>query len=90
MAEYWPHVPADAPRIEREFAQLWTHKPKVVFSRILAEVHWNSPLIRDNAVEEVRRLEAGGDGVMEVGGAGLAASLIRHGLSTSTNCSSPR
>ncbi|MGW6334261.1 dihydrofolate reductase family protein [Nocardia rhamnosiphila] len=80
MAEYWPHVPDDAPRIEREFATLWTTKPKVVFSRTLTEVRWNSTLISENAVEEVRRLKAGGDGVMEVGGAGLAASLMPHGL----------
>ncbi len=80
MADYWPHVPADAPRIEREFATLWTEKPKVVFSRTLTEVHWNSTLISENAVEEVRGLKAGGDGVMEVGGASLAASLMPHGL----------
>ncbi|MCX0273608.1 dihydrofolate reductase family protein [Nocardia zapadnayensis] len=80
MAEYWPHVPDDAPRIEREFAALWTAKPKVVFSRTLTEVHWNSTLVGENAVEEVRRLKAGGDGVMEVGGASLAASLMPHGL----------
>ncbi|WP_280238781.1 dihydrofolate reductase family protein [Nocardia abscessus] len=80
MAEYWPHVPEDAPRIEREFSRLWTEKPKVVFSRTLTEVHWNSTLISENAVEEVRRLKAGGDGVMEVGGASLAASLLPHGL----------
>ncbi|MBF6168540.1 dihydrofolate reductase [Streptomyces gardneri] len=80
MAEYWPHVPEDAPRIEREFATLWTEKPKVVFSRTLTEVHWNSTLVSENAVEEVRRLKAGGSGVMEVGGASLAASLIPHGL----------
>ncbi|GAA5105991.1 dihydrofolate reductase family protein [Nocardia iowensis] len=80
MAEYWPHVPEDAPRIQREFGGLWTAKPKVVFSRTLTEVHWNSTLISENAVEEVRRLKAGGDGVMEVGGASLAASLMPHGL----------
>ncbi|MFI2333337.1 dihydrofolate reductase family protein [Nocardia rhamnosiphila] len=80
MAEYWPHVPDDAPRIEREFAALWTTKPKVVFSRTLTEVHWNSTLVAEHAVEEVRRLKAGGDGVMEVGGASLAASLMPHGL----------
>ncbi|MGW5385095.1 dihydrofolate reductase family protein [Nocardia sp. NPDC003963] len=80
MAEYWPHVPADAPPIEREFATLWTEKPKVVFSRTLTEVGWNSTLARENAVEEVRRLKAGGDGVIEVGGAGLAASLMPYGL----------
>ncbi|MFE7798620.1 dihydrofolate reductase family protein [Nocardia sp. NPDC057440] len=80
MAEYWPHVPEDAPRIEREFGRLWTEKPKFVFSRTLTEVHWNSTLISENAVEEVRRLKAEGDGVIEVGGASLAASLIPHGL----------
>ncbi|MEU7141573.1 dihydrofolate reductase family protein [Nocardia sp. NPDC046473] len=80
MAEYWPHVPEDAPPIQREFAGLWTSKPKVVFSRTLTEVHWNSTLVSENAVEEVRKLKAGGDGVMEVGGASLAASLIPHGL----------
>ncbi|MGK8523713.1 dihydrofolate reductase family protein [Nocardia asteroides] len=80
MAEYWPHVPEDAPPIEREFARLWTEKPKVVFSRTLTDVHWNSTLISENAVEEVRRLKAGGSGVMEVGGASLAASLLPHGL----------
>ncbi|WP_227981209.1 dihydrofolate reductase family protein [Nocardia spumae] len=80
MAEHWPHVSENAPPIEREFARLWTEKPKVVFSRTLTEVHWNSTLVAENAVAEVRRLKAGGDGVMEVGGAGLAASLIPHGL----------
>lgn len=80
MADYWPHVPADAPPIQREFGALWTATPKVVFSRTLTEVHWNSTLVRAHAVEEVRRLKADGDGVMEVGGANLAASLLPHGL----------
>jgi dihydrofolate reductase len=80
MADYWPQVREDAPPIEREFSRLWTEKPKVVFSRTLTEVHWNSTLVSENAVEEVRRLKSEGDGVMEVGGANLAASLIPHGL----------
>lgn len=80
MARYWPHVPEDAPRIEREFGRLWVDKPKVVFSRTLTEVHWNSTLISENAVEEVRRLKAAGDGVMEVGGAQIGAALMPHGL----------
>lgn len=80
MADYWPHIPEDAPRIEREFAGLWLEKPKVVFSRTLTEVHWNSTLVAENAVEEVRKLKGDGDGVMEVGGASLAAALMPHGL----------
>ncbi|MGY2060523.1 dihydrofolate reductase family protein, partial [Nocardia gipuzkoensis] len=80
MAEYWPHVPEDASPIEREFGRLWTEKPKFVFSRTLAEVHWNSTLVRENAVEQVRRLKAAGDGTMEVGGAEIGALLMQHGL----------
>lgn len=80
MDEYWPYIPEDASPIEREFGELWTTEPKVVFSRTLTEVEWNSRLIGANAVEEIRRLEAEGDGVMEVGGAASAASLIPHGL----------
>lgn len=44
MADYWPHLPDTAPPIEREFARLWTEKPKVVFSHSLTEVHWNSTM----------------------------------------------
>ncbi|MGV9674174.1 dihydrofolate reductase family protein [Nocardia sp. NPDC003482] len=80
MAEYWPHVPADAHPVERDFAELWTNKPKYVFSRTLTEVHWNSTLVRENAVEKVRELKAAGDGVMEIGGANLAASILPHDL----------
>ncbi|MFD6357998.1 dihydrofolate reductase family protein [Nocardia tengchongensis] len=80
MADYWPHVPEDASPILREFGALWTAKPKFVFSRTLTEVQWNSTLVSANAVEEVRRLKSEGDGVMEVGGANLAACLIPHGL----------
>ena len=80
MADYWPRISDDATPIEREFAELWTQKPKVVFSRTLTEVHWNSRLVSENAVDEIRTLKAAGDGVMEVGGANLAASLMPHGL----------
>ncbi|MFI9507406.1 dihydrofolate reductase family protein [Nocardia sp. NPDC052566] len=80
MADYWPHVAEDAPPIAREFGRLWTDKPKFVFSRTLTEVRWNSTLVSEHAVEEVRRLKADGDGVIEVGGASLAASLMPHGL----------
>lgn len=80
MAEHWPYVPETADPIEREFAALWTEKPKVVFSRTLTEVSWNSTLVRDNAVEEVRALKSGGDGIMEIGGAALAASVMPFGL----------
>ncbi|MEU1428582.1 dihydrofolate reductase family protein [Nocardia sp. NPDC005746] len=80
MADFWPHVPADEGPIMREFGELWTAKPKYVFSRTLSEVEWNSTVVSENAVDVVRRLKSEGDGVMEVGGANLAASLIPHDL----------
>ncbi|MFE6860968.1 dihydrofolate reductase family protein [Nocardia sp. NPDC057668] len=80
MADYWPHVADDAPPIERDFAGLWVNKPKYVFSRTLTEVGWNSTLVSSNAVETVRRLKSEGDGILEVGGANLAAALIPHDL----------
>ncbi|GGK36158.1 dihydrofolate reductase family protein [Nocardia camponoti] len=80
MADYWPTVPDDAPPIMREFGELWTAKPKVVFSRTLPEVGWNSRLVRDNAVDEVRKLKEEGDGIIEIGGADLAASILPSGL----------
>ena len=46
----------------------------------LTEVHWNSTLVQENAVEEVRALKSDGDGMMEIGGANLAASVMPYGL----------
>jgi dihydrofolate reductase len=54
--------------------------PKVVFSRTLESVEWNSRLERGDVVETARRLKAETDGLMEVGGPTLAAPLIRAGL----------
>ena len=62
------------------FAKLWRATPKVVFSTTLERVKGNARLVRENAVEEVRRLKAKDGGDLAVGGAGLAASLIPHGL----------
>jgi len=36
-----------------EFARIWRDMPKVVFSRTLEKVDWNSRLVRDNIAEEV-------------------------------------
>lgn len=63
-----------------EFARIWKGVPKVVFSKTLDEVVGDSRLVRDNVVEEVIALkEQDGDDIA-VGGAGLAATCIAHGL----------
>lgn len=44
MADYWPTADADpdAPASVREFAPIWRDLPKVVYSRTLTNVDWNS------------------------------------------------
>jgi dihydrofolate reductase len=82
MAAYWPTADANpsAPGFEVEFARLWRNMPKVVFSKTLERVEWNSRLVRDNIAAEVARLKAQPGKDISVGGATLAASLMRLGL----------
>ena len=82
MAAYWPTAQSDpqATGTEREFSKIWLAMPKIVFSTSLESVDWNSRLVRTDAVEETARLKADTEGDMDVGGATLAASLIRAGL----------
>ena len=82
MSSHWP--PADQqPGVtpaHAEFARRWRDMPKVVFSSTISEVDWNARLVTGGAVTEVARLKAGDGGPMDVGGATLAASVMRAGL----------
>jgi len=82
MADYWPTAEGDpsATPAMLEFARIWKDKPKIVFSRTLARVEWNSRLVRDDAAEEVSRLKAQPGFDMDVGGPTTASTLIRLGL----------
>ena len=65
---------------ELEFARIWQATPKIVFSKSLTEVGPNATLLRDIVPEEILRLKQQSTGYVEVGGAALAAQLIRLGL----------
>jgi dihydrofolate reductase len=82
MADFWPTAADDpaAPPAVVEYAGIWRPMPKIVFSRSLQSVDWNSRLVRGDVAPEYAALrdEFGGD--MDVGGATLAASFIRAGL----------
>ncbi len=82
MAGYWPTAESDpsATPTMIEFARIWKDKPKIVFSRTLDRVDWNSRLVRDDAAGEVARLKAEPGFDMDVGGPTTAAPLIRLGL----------
>jgi dihydrofolate reductase len=82
MAAHWPTADQDhdSPEEEREFARLWQAAEKVVFSRTLTEVEHGARLVRDYAVEEIRRLKDGDGGPLAISGPTLAAEAIRAGL----------
>jgi dihydrofolate reductase len=77
---YWDTVDESWEPVEAEFAEIWKALPKIVFSRTLEEVEGNARLVRDGAVEEAARLKEETDQDIDVGGAGLAATLIEAGL----------
>jgi dihydrofolate reductase len=82
MSAYWPTADQDPDitPVAAEFARLWVAMPKVVFSKTLSSVDWNSHLERGDVVEVARKLKAETDGMLEVAGATLAAPLVRAGL----------
>jgi dihydrofolate reductase len=75
-----PEAPqANADQVE--FARIWNAIPKVVFSTTLKQVEGNARLASDDVAAEVAKLkEEPGEGVISVGGAGLAATLIKLDL----------
>jgi dihydrofolate reductase len=82
MAAYWPTAdenPALLPH-EIEYARIWKKIPNVVFSKTLAQVGWNSRLVRENIAGEVNQLKQQPGKDMIVGGAGLASSFMQLGL----------
>lgn len=82
MASYWPTAESDlgATPAMLDFARLWVRMPKVVFSRSLPTVAWNSRLANGDIEAELARLRTEFDGEVSVGGPTLAAAFIRRGL----------
>lgn len=82
MARYWPTAdarPDCTPRVAA-FARLWREMPKLVFSRTLERVDWNSTLVREVDPAHLRALQARPGGDMVVGGADLGASFLQQDL----------
>jgi dihydrofolate reductase len=64
-----------------EFARIWRAIPKLVFSRTLDSVVGNARLATYDLATEVGRFrDEAGDGVVAIGGAGLAAAAIAADL----------
>jgi dihydrofolate reductase len=82
MTAYWPTAeddPTSTP-VERDFARIWRDTPRLVISRTLADVAWNSRLVRGDALAEVARLKAQPGFDLDIGGPTTASAFIRAGL----------
>jgi dihydrofolate reductase len=82
MAAYWPTADEDpsAPEHELAYARIWKSTPKIVFSKTIDQVRWNSRLVRGNIAGEVNHLKEQPGKDLSVGGAELAATFIKLGL----------
>jgi dihydrofolate reductase len=82
MAAHWPTAESDPSATDYtvDFARIWNAKPKIVFSKTLDKVDWNSRLVRRDPAEELDRLKAEFPGDLDVGGPTLASAFIRRGL----------
>lgn len=75
MAAYWKNE-------KGEIADLMNQLPKIVFSKTLSSADWNNTtLIKENAVEEIKKLKAQGSGDLFVfGSANLSETFINENL----------
>jgi dihydrofolate reductase len=75
MAAYWPSA-------EGRIADFMNSVEKYVFSRTLGSVDWsNTTLVKNNAVEEVKKLKEGSGGdIFVFGSADFSQTLMRNGL----------
>lgn len=83
MANYWPTATTDSsiPESMARFANTLNPMSKVVFSRTLKNVGWNTKLVDSLIPEEIIKMksEDGGD-ILLGGGASIAQAFIQHKL----------
>jgi len=79
---YWDTAETEPsnPEYILEFARIWKDRLKIVFSKTLEHVQGNARLSRGNIVEEIAQLKSQPGKDLCVGGATIAATLIRLGL----------
>jgi len=82
MASYWPTADTNpaTPAYVVEFARIWRDKPKIVFSKTLKKVEWNSRLVRKDIAEEITKLKAQPGQDLGLGGANIASTFMQLGL----------
>ena len=79
---YWDTADTDPsnPEYVLEFARIWKNIHKIVFSKTLEHVQGNATLSRGDIVAEIAKLKAEPGKDMSIGGANIAAAVMRQGL----------
>jgi len=80
VMRYWDDDHPEWADAERDYAVAWRRQPKWVVSRALKSVGPNATLVEGEVEAAIRGLKAQLDGVIEVSGPELAASLGNLGL----------
>jgi dihydrofolate reductase len=77
MFDFWPQVTTEDPVI----AERMNNLPKIVFSRHLKKVEWNSKLVKDNIQKEINYLkQTKGKDMVIFGGADIASTFMQMDL----------
>ena len=83
LASYWPTAASD-PQITRgmlDFANTINSLPKIVYSRTLDNVGWNTQIKREFNPQEIRELKTQpGGNIALSGGASIAQLFLQHGF----------
>lgn len=80
VMRYWDDDHSGWDESQRDYAAAWRSQPKWVVSRSLKSVGPNATLVADDIAAAIGGLKARLDGVIEVSGPALAASLTDLGL----------
>lgn len=82
LATAWPTIEnqSSAPEYFLEYSRVWKNKRKIVFSKTLRAVEWNSRLVKENVAEEIARLKEESGKDLLLFGAQLASTMIQLGL----------
>lgn len=79
MASYWPTP--DAMKNMPDVAPGMNNSDKIVFSRTLKKAGWNNTrLVKDNMVEEIKKLKKAGKDMTLLGSGSIITQLAEHGL----------
>ena len=79
MARYWPTP--DAMKNMPVVAAGMNNSDKIVFSRTLKKAGWNNTrLVKDNMVEEIKKLKQAGKDMTVLGSGNIVTQLAEHGL----------